>query len=75
MEHNCNYDKTHLLMRLQAVLWRMNTYCADAKKAGHPLCEKMYRELEHDLRKHSKKLESAISGLAKEGKYNFCEKC
>ena len=57
------------------VVSRLETYKKDAKTANHPLCGKLLDELEHDLKKYSKKLEDAVTGLAKEGKYGFCEKC
>ena len=53
----------------------MDAYKKDAKTASHPLCGKLLDELEHDLKKYSKKFEDAIVGLSKEGKFGFCEKC
>ena len=73
--HNCNFNETSLLVELRRTLWRLETYKKDAKTANHPLCGKLLDELEHDLKKYSKKLEDAVTGLAKEGKYGFCEKC
>lgn len=73
--HNCNFNKTALLTDIRRILWRLDVYKKDAKSASHPLCGKMLEEMGADLEKHSKKLEAAISGLAKEGKFTFCEKC
>jgi hypothetical protein len=73
--HNCNYNKTALLTDTRRLMWRLRTYKKDAKAANHPLCHKLIEEFEHDLKKYSKKLEDAISGLAKENKFTFCEKC
>lgn len=73
--HNCNFNKTALLTEMRRIIWRLDTYRKDADKAGHPLCRKTMEELEHDLKKYSKKFEDAIVGLAKEGKYTFCDKC
>ena len=73
--HNCNFNKTALLVDFRRMIWRMEQYKKDAKSANHPLCEKLLNECEGDLKKYSKKLEDAISGLAKEGKFNFCDKC
>ena len=73
--HNCNFNKTSLLANFRRVLWRIEQYKKDAKATGHPLCEKLLNECEADLKKHSKKVEDAISGLAKENKFTFCEKC
>jgi len=53
----------------------MEQYAKDADAATHPLCRKVYEELKKDLDKHAKKLEQAVVGLAKEGKFTFCEKC
>jgi len=75
MVHNCNYDKVNLLASIRAIAWRLEQYKKDAKDASHPLCEKMYVELGADLEKYSQKLEAAITGLAKEGKFTFCKKC
>jgi hypothetical protein len=73
--HDCNYNKIALLHELRRLLWRIPQYKKDSKSAGHPLCEKMYDELAKDLQKYSKKLEDAVVGLAKEGKFTFCDKC
>lgn len=73
--HNCNYNKVNTLSRIKGLAWRVDQYVQDAQKAGHPLCAEMFKEMEKDLAKHSKKLELAIEGLAKEGKFSFCEKC
>jgi len=73
--HDCNYDKVQLLARCRKMMWQLKQYKKDAKAAGHPLCGVMYDELEKDLTKHAKKLQDAIVGLAKEGKFDFCEKC
>lgn len=75
MPHNCNYNKASLLVELKRCLWRLDQYKKDADKAGHPLCKGMLEELEQDLHKNVKKLQQAIEGLAKEGKFEFCEKC
>lgn len=73
--HNCNFNKTALLVEFRRLIWKMELYKKDAKAANHPLCEKVLSECEADLKKYSKKFEDAISGLAKEGKFNFCDKC
>lgn len=73
--HNCNFNKTALLVNLRRTIWRLETYKKDAKTANHPLCGKLLDDLEVDLKKYSKKLEDAIVGLSKEGKFGFCEKC
>jgi len=73
--HNCNFNKTALLVDMRRIIWRLDTYRKDAKTASHPLCGKLMDEIEHDLKKYSKKLEDAIVGLSKEGKFGFCEKC
>jgi len=73
--HNCNFNKTALLVDFRRIIWRLDQYRKDAKAAGHPLCEKLLNEIEVDLKKHSKKLEDAIVGLSKEGKFGFCDKC
>ncbi len=73
--HNCNFNKTALLTDIRRILWRLDLYKKDAKTANHPLCGQLLNELDADLEKYSKKLEDAISGLAKEGKFTFCEKC
>lgn len=75
MEHNCNFNKTALLTDIRRIVWRLEAYRKDAKAANHPLCGKLLDEMDHDLKKYSKKLEDAICGLAKEGKFTFCEKC
>ena len=73
--HNCNYNKTHLLVKLKGMAWRLEQYRKDAKKAKHKECEKFYDELEQDLLKHAKALEKKIVKLSKEGKFGFCDKC
>jgi hypothetical protein len=73
--HNCNFNKTALLVDMRRIIWRLDQYRKDAKAANHPLCGKLLDELEHDLKKYSKKFEDAIVGLSKEGKFGFCEKC
>ncbi|MEM4282496.1 MAG: hypothetical protein QXU88_02590 [Candidatus Woesearchaeota archaeon] len=68
---NCNYNKTRLLAEILSTLWRLErgVYAEDAKKAGHPLCGKLYEDLAKDLRKYKEKLIAAIEGLSKEGKF------
>ena len=73
--HNCNFNKAALLVNFRRTLWRLGAYKKDAKAANHPLCGKVLDEIENDLKKYSKKLEAAITGLSKEGKFTFCEKC
>jgi len=73
--HNCNFNKAALLVDVRRMLWKLETYREDAKKADHPLCVEVIDELEADLRKASKKFEDAIAGLAKEGKFTFCDTC
>ncbi len=53
--HNCNFNKTALLVDFRRIIWRLDQYRKDAKSAGHPLCEKMLNDIEVDLKKHSKK--------------------
>lgn len=67
---SCNYDKTKLLVMLGEASHFIETHAAvDANSEGHPLCEAEYRELQADLEKHMAKLQAAVSGLSKEGKY------
>ncbi|HLF54140.1 MAG TPA: hypothetical protein VI612_00275 [Candidatus Nanoarchaeia archaeon] len=73
--HNCNFNKTALLVNFRRTIWRLETYRKDAKSANHPLCGKLLDEIEKDLKKYSRKLEEAITGLAKENKFTFCDKC
>ncbi len=75
MQHNCNFDKVSLLIKLRGIIWRIDKYVKDAEITDHPLCKAEYLELKADLERHSKKLEAAIVGLAKEDKFGFCEKC
>lgn len=73
--HNCNYNKVALLHELKRLSWKLDQYAKDADAAVHPLCKAVYGDLKNDLEKHAKKLEQAVTGLAKEGKFTFCEKC
>ncbi len=73
--HNCNFNKTSLLVEMRRALWRIEQYKKDAEKAGHPLCKDLLSEIEGDLKRHSQKLEQAIVGLAKEDKFTFCDNC
>lgn len=73
--HDCNYNKVNTLSRVRGLKWRIDQYIKDANKAGHPLCAEVFKDLDKDLGKASKKLEMAIEGLAKEGKFTFCDKC
>ena len=75
MVHNCNYDKTALLVEIRRIIWKLEEYRKDADNANHPLCKALYKDLENDLKKYSQKLEAAICGLAKENKFGFCDKC
>jgi len=75
MVHNCNFNKTALLVNLRRMIWRLETYKKDADTADHPLCKEVLNELEADLKKHSVKLQKAIVGLAKEDKFGFCDDC
>jgi len=75
MEHNCNYNKASMMVEFRRLLWRLDQYMKDAEKANHPLCKDVLAECKADLVKHTKKLEEAIVGLAKEDKFNFCENC
>lgn len=71
MEIDCNYNKTKLIHQVSSMRHFLRKHAVDdAKKAGHPLCAKMYEELAEDLTKHLHNLKSAVAGLAKEGKYN-----
>ena len=71
MEVDCNYNKTKLIHQLSSIRHFIKKHAVeDAKKANHPLCAKMYEEIAADLSKNLDKLKSAVSGLAKEGKYN-----
>ena len=68
---NCNYNKTRLLADVKSMLWRIKQYYKkDATDANHPLCGKMVDELEKDLAKYADKLQAAIGGLSKEGKFS-----
>ena len=58
--HNCNFNKTALLVEFRRLIWKMELYKKDAKAANHPLCEKVLSECEADLKKYSKKFEDAI---------------
>ena len=71
MKEDCNYDKTKLIHELSALRHFIRKHAiGDAKKANHPLCAKMYEEVAADIEKGIEKLKAAVSGLAKEGKYN-----
>ncbi len=68
---NCNYNKTRLLADVKSMLWRIkNFYKKDATDANHPLCNKVMDEMEKDLQKYAEKLQAAITGLSREGKYS-----
>lgn len=68
---NCNYNKTRILADVKSLIWRIKHYYRkDATDANHPLCGKMVDEMEKDLMKYAEKLQAAISGLSKEGKFN-----
>jgi len=70
MKEDCNYDKTKLIHELSALKHFIRKHAiGDAKKANHPLCAKMYEVVAADIEKALEKLKSAVSGLAKEGKY------
>ncbi|MBS3152000.1 hypothetical protein J4230_01175 [Candidatus Woesearchaeota archaeon] len=70
MKDNCNYNKAKLLIHLCPLRHRLEKYYVpDAEKAGHPLCAAIYRELAGDLKKYEDKLNAAIEGLSKEGKF------
>jgi len=70
MKENCNYDKTKLMHEISSLKHFINKHAIeDAKKANHPLCAEMYREVAADLDKALHKLKSAVVGLAKEGKF------
>ncbi len=70
MMSDCNYDKTKLAHELSAIAHFVEKHgIPDAKKDGHPLCAAAYAELKTDLEKHVAKLNAAVTGLAKEGKY------
>ena len=73
--HNCNFNKTSLLVEFRRALWRLEEYKKDADKAGHPLCRDLLNDIEGDLKKHTVKLKEAIVGLAKEDKFTFCDDC
>ena len=67
---NCNYDKTKLLYKISTLVEFLEKHAVkDAEKDGHPLCAEMYKELKHDLVRHSEKLRSAVEGLSREGKF------
>ena len=71
MKEDCNYDKTKLIHELAALKHFIERHAIeDAKKAGHDLCGSMYREVAEDIDKAMEKLKSAVSGLAREGKYS-----
>ncbi len=71
MKEDCNYDKTKLIHELSSLKHFINMHAIkDAQKANHPLCAKMYREVADDIEKSLHKLKSAVTGLAKEGKYD-----
>ncbi len=71
MHEDCNYDKTKLIHELSSLKHFIRKHAIDdAKKANHPLCAKMYDEVANDIEKAIKKLKEAVTGLAKEGKYN-----
>lgn len=71
MKEDCNYDKTKLLHELASLKHFIRRHAIeDARKANHPHCESMYAEVAEDIDNALKKLKSAVSGLAKEGKYD-----
>jgi len=70
MLSNCNYDKTKLLYKIAKIVGFIEKHAAhDAERDGHPLCAEEYRELKHDLERHSEKLRLAVEGLSREGKF------
>jgi hypothetical protein len=71
MKEDCNYDKTKLIHELSALKHFIRKHAIDdAKKANHPLCAKMYEEVSAEIEKSIEKLKAAVTGLAREGKYN-----
>jgi len=70
MKEDCNYDKTKLIHELSSIKHFINKHAIDdAKKANHPLCAVMYKEVAADIEKAIEKLKAAVTGLAREGKY------
>lgn len=68
--NDCNYDKTKLIHQLSSIAHFVNKHAIDdAKRENHPLCAAEYKELLEDLKKHIIKLQAAVAGLAREGKY------
>lgn len=75
MKHNCNFNKTALLSDFRRILWRINQYKKDAKRAKHKSCLKLLETCEKDLQKHCNTISEEISKLAKKGEFEFCKKC
>ncbi len=70
MEKDCNYDKAKLIHHIAKLNHFINKHAIeDAKAAGHPHCESMYREIAEQLEESLKKLKQAVTGLAKEDKF------
>lgn len=70
MLNNCNYSKVRLLHDLSRIVWYLKKHAKDdAREEGHELCHTMCEEIEADLEKHIDKLKQAITGLAKEDKF------
>ncbi|MFH1182568.1 MAG: hypothetical protein V1702_06425 [Candidatus Woesearchaeota archaeon] len=70
MLSGCNYGKTKVLYHLAKLSDYIEKHAiADANTAGHPLCAKMFEEMNADIEKHIDKLKSAVAGLSREGKY------
>jgi len=65
---DCNYNVLKQFVKLNQLLWNVDDYIKDAKKAGHKDCQKTLEQLKNDSAKNASRLKKLVLEKARKGK-------
>ncbi len=65
---DCDYNLMKQLTKLNQLLWNIDGYISDAKKAKHKECQKVLERLRDDTQKNAERLKQILIKKCCEGK-------
>jgi len=65
---DCGYNYAKVLSKKAALVWRVDQYIKDSKKAKSTACVKMWQQIRKDEVKHIEMLKKSLAAFAKKGK-------
>jgi pyruvate-formate lyase-activating enzyme len=66
---DCSYNIMKQLVKTNELLWNIDGYIKDAKKAKHKKCQQVMEQIKKDNMKNARALNDLIKELARKNKF------